>query len=186
MIFSLFKRKKANAAVVGRQYQALTDAARDPGFYTAMNVPDTVLGRFEMVCIHMVLYFRRTRGAGDAVEQLSQEIVDAFFEDIDHSIRELGVGDTGVPKRMKKLARMFYGRGKSYGDALDASDRESLSVALLRNIRPDADTGSEQATQSMLPLADYMIRTDTALGKITDTNLAAGMLVFPAASNVEA
>ncbi|PWW03435.1 cytochrome b pre-mRNA-processing protein 3 [Hoeflea marina] len=186
MIFSLFKRKKANAAVVGRQYQALTDAARDPGFYTAMNVPDTVLGRFEMVCIHMVLYFRRTRAAGEAVEQLSQDIVDAFFEDIDHSIRELGIGDTGVPKRMKTLARMFYGRGKSYGDALDASNRAGLAEALLRNIRPDSAAAGAQDAASMLPLADYMIRADTALGKVTDATLAAGLVVFPAASNAEA
>jgi cytochrome b pre-mRNA-processing protein 3 len=46
---------------------------------------------------------------------LAQDIVDAFFEDVDHSIRELGIGDTGVPKRMKKFARMFYGRANSYG-----------------------------------------------------------------------
>ncbi len=60
------------------------------------------------------------RPSGDASGAWPTDIVDAFFEDVDHSIRELGIGDMGVPKRMKKLARMFYGRANSYGEALDA------------------------------------------------------------------
>lgn len=177
MIFSLFKRKKANEAVVSRQYGALTEAARAPALYTHMNVPDTVMGRFEMLCIHMVLYFRRTRGAGEAAERLAQEIVDAFFEDMDHSIRELGVGDMGVPKRMKKLARMFYGRGKTYGEALDRADREALARALERNIFPETSGKPE-----MGQVADYMLLAETSLKQAADELAAAGGLTFPLAS----
>jgi cytochrome b pre-mRNA-processing protein 3 len=101
----------------------ITGAARAPVFYESMGVPDTVLGRFEMISIHLILYLRRTGKAGDASRALAQDIVDAFFEDVDHSIRELGIGDMGVPKRMKKLARMFYGRVQSYGQAVDAGDQ---------------------------------------------------------------
>ena len=82
-----------------RQYEALNRTARDPAFFESMNVPDTVMGRFEMLAIVLILYFRRTAAAGDEVKAIAQEIVEAFFQDLDHSMRELGIGDNGVPKR---------------------------------------------------------------------------------------
>ncbi len=173
MIFSLLSRKKSNDAVVARQYAALTAAARDPGFYTDMNVPDTVMGRFEMLTIQLVLYFRRTNGVGEAAEKIAQEIVEAFFEDIDHSIRELGVGDVGVPKRMKKLARMFYGRAQSFGEALNAGDLTALSAALARNIHPESGSGAPD----MGDLARYMVRADTALTMTSQDDIVTGALV---------
>tara|TARA_R110002020_G_scaffold474702_1_gene706799 strand:- start:7240 stop:7806 length:567 start_codon:yes stop_codon:yes gene_type:complete len=176
MIWNLFKRKKANQALVGLQYEHLTAAARSPEFYRFMDVPDTVMGRFEMISAHLLLYLRRTSASGPAAQGLAQDIVDAFFEDVDHSIRELGVGDVGVPKRMKKFARMFYGRAKSYGDALDAGDETALAEALRRNIFPDAPG----AAPSMQPLAAWMARTARQLEDIPEEALAAGRLVFPA------
>ena len=62
------------------------------------------MGRFEMLSATLILYFRRTRSSGRAGQEIAQEIIDAFFEDVDHSIRELGVGDVSVPKKMKKFA----------------------------------------------------------------------------------
>lgn len=178
MIFSLLRRKKANAAIVARQYQAITDAARQPGFYLAMNVPDTVMGRFEMVSAHMVLYFRRLRGAGEAAEKISQEVVEAFFEDIDHSIRELGVGDAAVPKRMKKIGRMFYGRANSYEAALDAGDTAALEAALRRNIHPEAGEGAPD----MSALASHMMAAAAALAAASQGDIDSGGVTFPAPS----
>jgi cytochrome b pre-mRNA-processing protein 3 len=119
MIFGLFKKKNNNRAIVDRQYATLTAAARTPEFYLDLGVPDTVMGRFEMLSVMMILYFRRTKSSGVSGQEIAQEIVDAFFQDLDHSIRELGIGDQGVPKRMKKFAGMFYGRLESYAAALD-------------------------------------------------------------------
>ncbi len=90
MIFGLFRKKNNNQAIVDRQYSTLTAAARMPEFYESMNVPDTVMGRFEMLSVVMILFFRRTRSSGTSGQEIAQEIVDAFFQDIDHSIRELG------------------------------------------------------------------------------------------------
>jgi cytochrome b pre-mRNA-processing protein 3 len=111
MIWSLLKRKKSNQVLVTRQYEAITGCCaiacilrRDE----RSRYGD--LGRFEMITIHLVLYLRRTAVAGGLFRALAQEVLEAFFEDVDHSIRELGIGDAGVPKRMKKFARMFYGR----------------------------------------------------------------------------
>ena len=136
MIFGLFKKKNNNRAIVDRQYATLTAAARTPAFYLDLGVPDTVMGRFEMLSVIMILYFRRTKSSDVSGQEIAQEIVDAFFQDLDHSIRELGIGDQGVPKRMKKFAGMFYGRLESYAAALDASDRVALAAALRRNIYP--------------------------------------------------
>ena len=176
MFWTLFKRKKANQALVERQYELLTEAARMPAFYEAMDVPDTVMGRFEMVSVHLMLYLRRSHSAGVAAQGIAQEIVDAFFQDVDHSIRELGIGDAGVPKRMKKFARMFYGRVKSYGEAIGGGDAAALALALQRNIHPD----QPGTAPSMQALADWMMRTAPRLEDVPDETLAAGRLAFPA------
>lgn len=175
MIWSLLKRKKSNQALVTRQYEAITAAARWPAFYEEMDAPDTVIGRFEMITLHLVLYLRRTSSSGPAVQGLAQEVLEAFFEDVDHSIRELGIGDTGVPKRMKKFARMFYGRANSYGESLEAADETALAEALSRNIHPDAGA----AAPSMQALAEWMMRAATALERTGEETLASGLLEFP-------
>src|SRR5690606_27298163 len=108
------------------------------------------LGRFEMVALHMLLVQRRLRGEAGAAPDIAQVLTDDFFVDLDHSLRELGIGDLGVPKRMKRLARMFYGRTRAYGDALDAGDPAALAAALARNVRPDLD-----AWPQAVPLASY-------------------------------
>jgi Uncharacterized conserved protein len=176
MIFSFLRRKKANAAIVARQYRTITEAARQPGFYLDMNVPDTVMGRFEMISAHMVLYFRRLRGAGEAAEKIAQEVIEAFFEDLDHSIRELGVGDAAVPKRMKKIGRMFYGRANSYEAALDAGDAAALAAALARNIHPDAG----DAAPDMTALARHLLAATAALESVGRDEIESGGLTFPA------
>lgn len=172
MILNLFRKKRANSAIIKRQYEELTDAARQLPFYRDMNVPDTVLGRFEMLSIFMMLYIRATKHKGEAVEGLAQDIVDAFFEDIDHSIRELGIGDAGVPKRMKKLAGMFYGRADSYGKAIENNDIEALKTALVRNIFPE----NIENAPDMSELGRYLIATDKELENFDVDQMAQGNL----------
>ncbi|MGW9230777.1 ubiquinol-cytochrome C chaperone family protein [Pseudorhizobium sp. NPDC055634] len=174
MIFGLFRKKRQNQPIVDRQYASLTSAARDPFFYTDLGVPDTVMGRFEMLSIVMILFFRRTARSKTSGQELAQEIIDAFFQDLDHSIRELGIGDQGVPKRMKKLAGMFYGRLESYAAALDATDREDLAAALARNLHPEAADAPP-----MDGLAAWMIDAEAALGAVSEEDIARGGAVLP-------
>ncbi|MGK9053041.1 ubiquinol-cytochrome C chaperone family protein [Neorhizobium sp. CSC1952] len=174
MIFGLFKKKNQNQSIVDRQYTALTSAARVPFFYSDLDVPDTVMGRFEMLSIVMILFFRRTAKSGASGQELAQEIVDAFFQDIDHSIRELGIGDQSVPKRMKKLAGMFYGRLEAYAAALEARDGEGLAEALRRNIYPE-----REGAPGMRGLADWMIVAETALAGISEDEISRGQAVLP-------
>lgn len=175
MIFRLFGRKNSNAAIVERQYAALTAAARQPFLYTDLDVPDTVMGRFEMLSASLILYFRRTRSSARAGQEIAQEIVDAFFEDVDHSIRELGVGDVSVPKRMKKLAAMFYGRLESYAAALEKQDTAELAAALKRNFHPK----SEDAALTMAGLASYLLRAENHLAAQGEDVVETGTLKLP-------
>lgn len=170
MIFGLFGKKNGNRRIVEKQYATLTKAARHPYLYEVLDVPDTVMGRFEMLSIALILYFRRTAGAGDEVKAIAQEIVEAFFEDLDHSMRELGIGDQGVPKRMKKLAGMFYGRLDSYARALESADATALEAALKRNIHPE----NQDEALSMRKLAHYMLKAEQELKSVSESTLAKG------------
>ena len=173
MIFGLFGKKNGNRRIVEKQYATLTKAARHPYLYEALEVPDTVMGRFEMLSAMLILYFRRTRTSDTSGQEIAQEIVDAFFEDVDHSIRELGVGDAGVPKRMKKFAGMFYGRLEAYAASLDSGDREGLAAALRRNVHPEAGEGVPE----MAGLADYLFAAEAAMAAVSEDDIRAGALI---------
>ncbi|MBB3351278.1 cytochrome b pre-mRNA-processing protein 3 [Rhizobium sp. BK049] len=174
MILGLFRKKNNNQMIVDRQYAALTAAARVPDLYERLNVPDTVMGRFEMLSIVMILFFRRTRASAVSGQEIAQEIVDAFFQDIDYSIRELGIGDNSVPKRMKKLAGMFYGRLETYSKAMDAGDAEALALALTRNIYPETETPAD-----MSGLVSWMIAAESHLSAVPEELIASGSATLP-------
>ncbi len=175
MILSLFSRKaKANEAITIALYDAIVAAARQPYFYSDLDVPDSPLGRYEMLSLHVFLFMRRIKGRTPALKSIGQEVTDEFFRDVDHSLRELGIGDSGVPKRMKKLARMFYGRIESYDKALENNDYAALVAALARNVRPGNETWS-----GALSLGKYVLLATRHLEDQTDDMIAGGKVTFP-------
>lgn len=130
---------KSDPAVVDALYEAIVAAARQPVFYSDFGVADTPLGRFEVLSAHMALVLRSSRNADQRVKDTVQILNEEFFKDVDHSLRELGIGDAGVPKRMKKLISMFYGRVEAYVSAIDGKDQQALAIALDRNIAPQSE-----------------------------------------------
>ncbi|MGC4023926.1 MAG: ubiquinol-cytochrome C chaperone family protein [Mesorhizobium sp.] len=173
------RERESNREVTGALYAAIVAAARQPHFYSAWNVPDTPLGRFEMISLHMILAMRRLMNGAQAEKDIAQELTDTFFTEVDHSLRELGIGDVGVPKRMKKLAKMFYGRAGSYGAALDGNDAPTLAVALARNVvpgQPDWAFGGA--------LARYALQADALLRMEGEAEVLAGRLRFPVADSM--
>jgi cytochrome b pre-mRNA-processing protein 3 len=175
MLSRLFgRRRSVNRDVADRLYEQIVAAARQPVLYSDWGVADTPLGRFEMVSLHMFLFLHRTRGETGPLGDLAQQITDDFFTDVDHSLRELGIGDLGVPKRMKKLAKMFYGRAMAYGGAVDAGDAAGLAEALRRNVLPDV------ADWPQAPLlAAYVLDAHAALAAQDTGEILAGRLEFP-------
>ena len=157
MILRFFRRDDGRRRVVETLHLRTAEAARAPGLYTALGVPDTVEGRFEALCLHVVLVLRRLNGLPAPADDVAQDLVDAVFGQLDASLRELGVGDMGVGKRMKKVGAQFYGRARHYGEALDGGDRAALGAALGRNV-----LGRDDATEA-LPLADYVIAAAAGL-----------------------
>lgn len=169
------KRRRDRRLVVDTIYEEIVAAARRPGLYSRWQVPDTPLGRFEMLSLHLFLVLHRLRGRSGGLDEIAQELTDHFFLEVDHSLRELGIGDMGVPKRMKKLARMFYGRVQSYDEALEAGDSEALAKALTRNIAPGSDVwpGADA-------LSAYTFEARAALDALDDDALLGGRLRFAA------
>lgn len=165
----MFKRlfgsaARANQAITNSIYDEIVAAARRPTYYSHMGVPDTPLGRFEMLSLHMILFLHRMRGKEGPPADLAQQLTDMFFQDIDHSIRELGIGDIGVPKRMKKLAKMFYGRAMSYGQAIEDENISALSDALARNVMPEDDSwkGADDLARAVFAINDHLNGLDIA------------------------
>lgn len=170
------RERRANRAITDALYAQIVAAARQTSFYSDWNVPDTPLGRFEMLSLHMFLFQHRLRGEEGATAEVAQVLIDEFFLDVEHSLRELGISDVGVPKRMKKLAKMFYGRTAAYDDALREDDRAALAAALARNIRPDAESWPEAPL-----LANYVCEASRQLGQQPSESIVAGKVTFPVA-----
>jgi cytochrome b pre-mRNA-processing protein 3 len=112
---------------------AVTAASRSPSLYGAGRAPDTLEGRFEMLTVFASLALVRFQNDAGA-KPLAQHFTDKLFRLIDSGLREAAVGDTTVPKRMRKLAGDFYGRLNAYSAALKAEDRSALAAAIVRNI----------------------------------------------------
>lgn len=170
----LFSRSGADT--VAALYGQLVAQARQPGFYTACAVPDTVEGRFEMIALHAFLVMRRLKTGGTA-DRLAQDLFDLMFADMDRNLRELGTGDLGVAKRIKKLAKAFYGRIAAYEDGLNAAVAGRLEEALARNAYEDAAV----PPAAVALLADYVRRADAELAAQPLAELSAGRVRFAAA-----
>jgi cytochrome b pre-mRNA-processing protein 3 len=133
MILSLFKRK-ASRNSIRAVYGAIVAAARHPRPYADWGVPDTVDGRFDMIVLHAILVLDRLGEAGRAGQTFAQGLTDEVFADMDRSLREMGVGDLSVGKKVRRMAEVFYGRARAYTGALRAGNEPELAEALYRNV----------------------------------------------------
>jgi len=152
-------------------YGMIVTQAREPLFYRHLGVADTVNGRFDLLLMHLWLMLRRLK-ALDGGTELSQALFDRFCEDMDDNLREMGVGDLTVPKRMQAFGEAFYGRTAAYDLALTDSP-EALAQALCKNILNGEKF--EQARQ----LASYAEAAMAALERCDPATLLRGVWMFP-------
>jgi cytochrome b pre-mRNA-processing protein 3 len=141
-------------------YTRLVTSCRDPKLFAALAIPDTLDGRFDVVALYVALLIHRLRHLPEPGPRLAQAVFDAMFSDMDLTLRELGVGDLSVPRRMKQMWEAFHGRALAYEAALDEADQkpQRLSDALARNVwRGAAPPGSaEGLAQAALAYRDAL------------------------------
>jgi cytochrome b pre-mRNA-processing protein 3 len=158
-------------AAADRLHDALVAQIRQPVFYLGFDVPDTFEGRFDLLVLHAGLVLRRLRELGPEGQHLAQTLVDLMFTRFDVAMRELGVSDVAVPKRMKRLAEAFKGRTAAYDDAFARRDPAALAAAVTRNVLAGQANGG--------PLARYAAATADALVATGVAAFKDGVLPFP-------
>lgn len=173
MILSLFKRK-ASRNSVRAVYGAIVAAARHPKAYAEWEVPDTVDGRYDMIVLHSLLVLDRLGGEGEAAQSFAQDLTNEVFADMDRSLREMGVGDLSVGKKVRRMAEVFYGRVKAYTPALRAGDPDALGLAIYRNVFAGAGTET-----GAVELARYALRLHRHLHERPTGPILSGQVDFP-------
>jgi cytochrome b pre-mRNA-processing protein 3 len=175
--FNHFRKPRISSrGTIEAIYGMIVTQAREPLFYRDLGVPDTVNGRFDLLVLHlwMVLHqLKSMEGGGN----LSQALFDHFCDDMDANLREMGVGDLTVPKRMQAFGEAFYGRAAAY-DLASTAGGEPLAQALCKNILNGAEI--EKARQ----LAFYAEAAIATLSGLDDATLQKGSWRFPSPARV--
>jgi cytochrome b pre-mRNA-processing protein 3 len=163
----LFRRKNPLAEFASAVYERTAGRARAPELYEACGVPDTLDGRFDALALHAALMIDRLRREPDG-EVLAQQFFDAMFRHLDLTLRELGVQDLGVGRRIKIMAEGLHGRALAYRAAL-AGGPPPLGEVLRRNAyggRPPVDD------EVLARLEAYVRRQAAKLAETPRNNLS--------------
>jgi cytochrome b pre-mRNA-processing protein 3 len=173
MIFRLFRRSP-RPEIIASLYGTIVAQARAPAFYRDYGVPDTANGRLEMIMLHTVLFLWRLEGEAAPVRALGQALFDHFCQDMDASMREMGVGDLAVPRKMRRIGEAFYGRQAAYRAALADLNDVRLVAVLQRFIFADPLKGGAVGR-----LATYIRDTVRRLAEQESEGFARAELSFP-------
>ena len=161
----------AEDATVEALYGAVVAQARRPEFYLQGGVPDTLDGRFDLMTLEAFLVFDTLEGRGAEQRALAQQTCDAMFAAFDDAVRSLGVGDMGVPRKMKAMGTAYLGRVEAYRGALE-KDEATLRDALFRNLY----RGAEPPEGALNYLASYIYKEHARLRSLPDAAFFAGQL----------
>src|ERR1700735_2183554 len=134
MIFAQWRARRASKALIEQIQGEIVAAARRPALYEALEAPDRIDGRFELLTLHSGLVLRRLAALGGVAEAIAQDLVDNLFAHFDDTLREMGFSDIAVAKRLKTMGAPSTGRNAPYAAALDDGSSADLAVALARNV----------------------------------------------------
>src|SRR5580698_11050584 len=170
--FNHFRKPRiAPRGTIEAIYGMIVTQAREPLFYRDLAVPDTVNGRFDLLVLHLWMVLRRLRPLPGG-QASCQALFDRFCDDMDGNLREMGVGDLTVPKRMQAFGEAFYGRAAAYDVAL-AAGQEPLAQSLCKNIL------NGEAIDNARRLAVYAEAAIAALAAMDDATLLRASWTFP-------
>jgi cytochrome b pre-mRNA-processing protein 3 len=172
-MFGLFgDKRKRNKWAVDRLHHTVIAQSLRPDFYFEGGARDNFSGRFEMASLHATLAFRRLRELGPTGKELAQECFDALFDGFDEALRDIGTGDLTVGKKIRKMGEAFYGRARSYDEALaDDAGPGALETALSRNL------GVSEATAPAF--AAYVRNVEVSLARHQPDMLLTGEINWP-------
>jgi cytochrome b pre-mRNA-processing protein 3 len=179
MIFAQWRARRASKAVIEHILGEIVAAARRPALYEALGAPDRIDGRFELLILHAGLVLRRLSALGGLADAIAQDLVNSVFAHFDDTLREMGLSDIAVAKRLKAMASAFYGRNAAYAAALNDGSAADLAAALARNVYGAA--GHEPGPKAEA-LAHHVALLDAALARIPIETFATGRFRFPAGS----
>lgn len=163
-MLNLRPKSDSTRRTAARLHDAVVTRSRTPVFYAELGVPDTVDGRFDLIALHAWMALEALQVAG--LNDLSQALTDALFIGFDEGLRDLGVGDMGMNRRLRKIADAFYGRLKAYGESADEAE---MTAALERNLFRGGD--APHAAR----IARYAL---AARGQAAASDLAEGAIDF--------
>lgn len=149
------------AVKAGRSlYSVAVQQARQPDFYVRLGVRDETEARFELYSLHVVLLLHRLKGQGEIATEVAQALFGAYIQALDSALREMGVGDLSMAKKMRKLGEAFYGRVNAYDVALaNLPDITELSAVIARTVYADIENAPVEV------LSDYAVRCVAALAQ---------------------
>ncbi len=154
-----FLKRRTGPSAVEILHARIVEASRAPALYGPGGFPDTVEGRFEALTLVALVTLRRLRGLPPPADDVAQDLVDAVFAHLEIALRELGVGDMGIPKRMKKLGRAFYDRAGGYDPLLAAGEPGPLAAALAGRLSIEPPLA---AARAVLDMEAALARADLA------------------------
>lgn len=166
-------RRRAEDEAVARIYERIVAQSRRPEFYRDLGVADSLDGRFDMLALHAMLVLRRFKAEAEQTKVVGQALFDHMFHDMDRSLREIGVSDISVGKRVKQMSSAFLGRIAAYEEGLDGTE-DQLEAALIRNVYRDQAPEDGAAGR----LETYMRRAAATLREIPLERFLEGEDVF--------
>ncbi|MEQ8285340.1 ubiquinol-cytochrome C chaperone family protein [Thalassospira sp.] len=173
LLFGWLKKKDRKQTAAFELYTAMVTQARQPDFYAKLGVPDTIEGRFDLILVHAFVLFRRLK-TDDGDRDLAQHIFDVMFADLDQNMREMGIGDVGILKRIRKMSESYHGRIVAYEEGVQSGALE-LAAALDRNLFADTDVTDEQ----LMAMVGYVNDALASLDKQAILELQNGAVHFP-------
>lgn len=173
----LFPRRNDLSHTATELYGHLVAQARQPAFYSELGTPDTPEGRLELIVLHVVLVLRHLKRQGEHGQLLARALAETFVRDMDDCLREMGVGDISVAKKVNKAAAAVFDRSRDYGAALDAGDEDGLARLIGIHVLEVSPDVVQPAARKM---AAYARQADKLLETAATADLSSGRFGFPA------
>lgn len=178
-MFTSLKQRAVTRRTSREVYGSIVTQARRETFYREWGVPDTMEGRVEMIILHTALVLERLGREGPDALAWGQALTEAYIADIDDALRQIGTGDMGVPRRVKKAAAALRERRLAYSKALSGDDQNALAGAVRGFVYSDAE-GSSLRPDAASAFATYIRGVSEDLAAVPHKALLAGAISFRA------